>query len=126
MRGRRAHGDRLRPGAGERGGRLGGEAGGLEPLEKRGALLPPDLFRHAVQVSEPVEVLSRGVAAIEARLVRHDAEPRPHRVQAFGQAEAIELDEARIRTEDSAEASKRRRLSRAVLPQENDDLATFD
>ncbi len=73
-----------------------------------------------------VEVLGRGVAAVEPRLVRHHAESGTNLVQRFGQAEAIKRDGARVRAEDSAEAAQRRRLARAVLAEQHENLALVD
>src|SRR2546421_181086 len=42
------------------------------------------------------------------------------------QPQAVQLDEACVRTEDAAEASQRGRLASAVLSEQHEDLALFD
>src|SRR5438034_4101512 len=98
----------------------------LETLEQRGDSLLPHAGRDSVQEAEMVKVLGRGVAAVQARLVGHHAEPRANLVQLFGQTEAVQRDVARVRTQDSAEAAQRRRLARAVLAEQHEDLALLD
>jgi hypothetical protein len=56
----------------------------LETLEQSLDALAPYLGRDAVQEAEMIQVLGRGVAAIQSGLVGDDAEPRPHRVEALG------------------------------------------
>ncbi len=97
----------------------------LETLEKARDALAADLFRDAVQVAKAVEVLSRRVASVQARLVRHHTEPPSHQVQAFGQAVAVELDEAGVGPQYPTEASERRRFTRAVLPEQDEDLTAL-
>ncbi len=45
----------------------------LEALEELGDAPPAYIVRHAVEVTESVEVFDRGVAAVEPGLVRDDA-----------------------------------------------------
>ena len=98
----------------------------LETLEQSRDAPAADRRRNAIQVSEVVEVLGRGVAAIYSRLVRHHAEPGTNRVETLRQAEPIQLDEATVRPQDAAEASQRCRLAGAVLSEEHKNLAPFD
>ena len=100
--------------------------GQLETLEERGDARTPFCFRNPIQVAEPIEVLRRRVATVEPRLVGHDAKPRPHRVQAFGQAQAVKLDRPGVRSQDPAEAAQRRRLARPVLAEQDQDLAALN
>ena len=111
--------------------RVGGQhgvsaVGQLETLEQLGDSLLPHGGRDAVQKAEMVEVFGRGVASIQARLVGHHAKPRANLVQLFGQAQAVERDGARVRTQDPAEAAQRRRLPGTVLAKQHEDLAPLD
>ena len=111
--------------------RVGGQhgvsaVGQLEPLQQRGDSLLPHIGRDAVKEAKVIEVLRRGVAAIEPRLVRHHAEPRPDLVQLLRQAQAVERDGACVRTQDSAEAAQRRRFASTVLAEQHEDLGLLD
>src|SRR5437879_4927133 len=98
----------------------------LETLEQRGDALRAQVSRYAVQVAEVIEVFDRGVTAVKPSLVRHHPEARPHLVQLLGQAQAVQLDEARIGPEDAAQAPERRRLAGAVLSEQHQDLPALD
>ena len=73
-----------------------------------------------------VEVLDRGVAAVEPRLVGHHPKTRTDLIQFLRHAQAVQLDEAGVGPEDSTQAPKRRRLAGAVLPQQDEDLTALD
>ncbi len=89
--------DLLRHAARE-GGKHGVRAiGQLEALQEVADSLASNRFGYAVEVSEVVEVLRRRVAAVKARLVGHDPEPRADLVKLVRQSKPVELDQARVR-----------------------------
>ena len=98
----------------------------VEAFEKLGDALGADACRHAIQISEVVEVLDRGIAAVQPRLVGHHAEPGANLVELFRQRKAVELDQAGVRPQDSAETSQGRGLARAVLAEQHQDLPALD
>ncbi len=49
---------------------------------------------NSVQITEAIEILGRGVAAVEASLVRHDSQARTHLVEVLREAKTVELDDA--------------------------------
>ncbi len=118
--------DLLRHAARE-GGKHGVRAiGQLEALQKVADSLASNRFGNAVEVSKVVEVFRRRVAAVKARLVGHDPEPRADLVKLVRQSKPVELDQARVRMQDAAEAAQRRGLARAVLPEDDQHLAALD
>ena len=100
--------------------------GQLETFEQRGYAPAPDRLWNAIEVTEVVEVFRRGVAAVKPRLVRHDAEPGTNRIEPLRQPQAVQLDDACVRTQDAAKASQRGRLAGAVLSEQDKDLALLD
>ena len=100
-----------------------GAIGQLETLEQlRDPLAALGLW-NAVEVAEVIQVLGSRVSPVQSRLVGHDPKPRAHLVQLLGQAQAVELDQARVGPQDSAEAAQRGRLARAVLTEQHEQLA---
>jgi hypothetical protein len=73
-----------------------------------------------------VQVLRRGVAAVQPCLVGHHAKPRADVVEPVGKPQPVELDQARIGVENPAQAAQRRGLSRAILSKQDEDLAALD
>ncbi|GAC1642685.1 MAG: hypothetical protein PVS3B2_00990 [Candidatus Dormibacteraceae bacterium] len=73
-----------------------------------------------------VQIFNRSVATVQTCLIWHDAKSSANFIQLFWQPQAVELDEAVVRAEDSAEAAKRRRLSGAVLSEQDKDLAALN
>ncbi len=98
----------------------------LEALEQLGDAPPAHILRHAIEVTESVEVFDCGVAAVEPSLIGNDAEPAANLIQLFGQPQPVELDQARVGSKDSAETAQRRRLACPVLAEEDEDLPTLD
>src|SRR6266851_829702 len=97
----------------------------LEPLEELPDAPPAHILRHAVEVTESVQVFDRGVAAVQPGLIGNDTEPTANLIQLFGQPESIELDQACVGSKDSAETAQRRRLACPVLAEEDEHLASL-
>src|SRR5712692_5444426 len=84
------------------------------------------LGRDPVQVAEVVQVFDRRVAAVQPSLVGNDPEPRANLVQLLGQTQAVELDDACIRSQDPAQAAQGRGLASAVLTEQDEHLSALD
>ena len=83
-------------------------------------------LRHAVEVAEVVEVLDRGVAAVQAGLVGDDPQAPTHGVQVGRQPQLTEPDLTGVGVQDAAGAAQRRRLAGPVLAQQDQELTGLD
>src|SRR3984893_16492880 len=83
-------------------------------------------LRHSVQVAEVIQVLGSCVPSVESGLIGNTPQPDPDLIQLFRQAQPVELDKPCIGAQNAAEAAQSRGLARAVLAQENEELAFLD
>jgi hypothetical protein len=79
--------------------------------------------RQSVQLAEVRDVLARGEMVVDAGAVRQHADRAAGRERIAGDADAVDERVARVGAQDRVQHAQRRRLARAVGPQQAGDLA---
>jgi len=77
----------------------------------------------ALELGEVRDVLARGHALVEPACVGQHAEPMAHGFRIARGVDAVDTHIARIRLHERIEHAQRRRLARAVRPEQARDLA---
>jgi hypothetical protein len=98
----------------------------VEALEELGDPRATLLFWNSIEVAKAIQVLGSRVSPVKARLIRHHAKSRANLIELFRQAQPIELDQAGVGPQDSAEAAQRGRFACSVLTEQNEQLAALD
>src|SRR6266480_5931807 len=83
----------------------------LEQPEQRLAALAPDPARHVIEHAVKVHVLPGGQLAVQARILKHDAEALPNLRRLRDRVQAVELERTARRAEHRRQDRKSTRLN---------------
>ncbi len=113
-----ATGERLDP--------LVGPVGQVDDVEGFDHPLGEHASAQLVEPSDEAQVLGRGQVGVERDLLGHEAHPRPHRRRRSPRLGAVDADGAVVGRQQPADHPDRRRLARAVGPEQSVRLTGGD
>jgi hypothetical protein len=94
--------------------------------ERPGLALGQRRAAQAVDATEEAQVLAHAEVVVQAEALAHVADPALHGLGVARDVDAQDVGAAARRRQQTAQHPDRRRLARAVGPEEAEDLAFFD